>query len=89
MISCRLPVQLPEGQPCIVKHQAEDCPFISWADNVTHCLYRCVRRLGQASPCRGGHQITVTDFGLAEVDVAKRYSAALCQARFWRWLSPN
>ncbi len=58
----------------------EDYPtkplFVASADNVAHCLFMCVGRRGRpgARPCHcwEGHQITVADFGLAELDVAKR-----------------
>ncbi len=43
-----------------------------WHD-VAHCLSGSgsVRRRGRAGPCRGGRQITIADFELAELDAAK------------------
>ena len=43
-----------------------------WHD-IAHCLSGSgsVRRKGRAGPCRGGRQITVADFELAELDAAK------------------
>ncbi len=57
VISCRLPVQLQEGQPC-TQHQPEDYPtkplLVASADNVAHHQSEFVRRLGQASSCQEG-----------------------------------
>jgi hypothetical protein len=51
------------------------------ADNLAYYRSGCVRRQGLVSPCQGGRQIIVADFGLAEVDAAKSdFGSALTSA---------